>query len=166
MNGMAVALGVTGILVATAGLAAPLATADQRMDAYFSIWATNDSITLPVVERYYARRIDYYGRPMTADGVYRDKRGYVARWPRRRYDVVPGSVGKTCDVGETRCRVTAVLRWWKADAAGRHASGGASTITLDLVRQDGVLKIARESGTAVVSAPCEAMGGRGCAGFR
>ena len=85
----------------------------------------------------------------------------------RRYAVAPGSGGKTCDAGESRCRVTAILRWQKADASGRNTSQGANTITLDLVRQDGFLKIARESGTPVVSASCNGRGvARRCAGFR
>lgn len=150
------------ILLCLAGSAGTAAAAgpDERMDSYFSIWADNARVTPEAVDRLYARRVVYYGKPMTPSQVYRDKLNYIRRWPNRRYSVVPGSVGKTCAPDQRSCRITAILSWEKADTSGRQASKGANTITLTLVRQDGTLKIARESGTPVASSACRDAGGR------
>ena len=140
---------------------------DDSIDRYLTVWADNARVTPMTVAHFYARSVDYYGKPMTNGAVYRDKLAYITQWPLRRYDVVPGSVSQSCNAGGTRCRVTAILRWSKGDAAQRRTGQGANTMTLDLVREDGGLKIARESGTPVVSASCKGTGAaRICAGFR
>ena len=140
---------------------------DDSIDRYLTVWADNTRVTPLTVAQFYARSVDYYGKQMTNGAVFRDKMSYVTQWPSRLYDVVPGSVGETCDARQTRCRVTAILRWSKADAALGRVDRGANTMTLDLVREDGELKIARESGTPVVSASCNGTGARRiCAGFR
>ncbi len=140
---------------------------DDSIDRYLTVWADNARVTPTMVAHFYARSVDYYGKPMTNGAVYRDKVAYITQWPLRRYDVVPGSVSQSCDAGHTHCRVTAILRWSKADAARVRLGQGANTMTLDLVREDGGLKIARESGTPVVSASCKRIGAsRICAGYR
>ena len=156
------AVGLIGMAQAVS--ASPL---DSSIDRYLTVWADNSRITPLAVAHFYARSVDYYGKPMSNGAVYRDKIAYITQWPVRRYDVVPGSVGQTCDAGHTHCRVTAILRWSKADATRRYASQGANTMTLDLVREGGELKIASESGTPVVSASCRGTGvHRTCDGFR
>ena len=104
---------------------------------------------------------------MTPEQVYRDKLNYIRRWPNRRYEVVPGSVSKTCAPAEETCRITAILSWEKAGPSARQGSKGANTIALTLVREDGALKIARESGTPVASSACrDAGGGWRCSAYR
>ncbi len=146
------------IVLIFAGFAGPAAAApvapDTRMDHYFSIWADDAKINPATVASLYARSVSSYGKRMSPVAVYRDKLAFVRRWPSRRYGVVPGSVSKTCDAAEDHCRVGAVLSWERADA-GRHAGAeGANTITLDLVREDGTLKIALESGRPIAEAAC------------
>ncbi len=135
-------------LAAVAARAAPV-DRDLNMEQYLAIWSRNANVTPATVEKLYARDVNYYGRPMSAAAVFRDKLAFVRRWPRRRYDVVPGTVSNDCGGGVARCRVTAVLRWSRGDASGRHAEQGTNTVRLDLVREDGILKIARESGAPV-----------------
>ena len=156
------------ILVGCLGLATPVlaASPDAKMDSYFSIWADNSRVTPEAVRELYASRVIYYGKAMTPAQVYRDKLNYIRRWPDRRYRVVPGSVSKSCSPGQERCRISAILSWDKADASGR-GSKGANTITLNLVREDGALKIARETGNPVASSSCRDAGGRWrCSGYR
>lgn len=157
------------ILVGCLGLAGPAwsAPSDLRMDRYFSIWADNARVTPEAVEAIYASHVVYYGKPMTPEQVYRDKLNYIRQWPDRRYGVVPGSVSKTCSPVAETCRITAILSWERAGRSGRHGSKGSNTITLTLVRQDGVLKIARESGTPIASSACRDAGvGWRCSGYR
>ena len=156
------------ILIGCLGLATPglAASPDARMDSYFAIWADNSRVTPEAVNDLYASHVIYYGKAMTPAQVYRDKLNYIRRWPDRRYRVVPGSVSKSCAPGQDRCRISAILSWDKADASGR-GSKGANTITLNLVREDGILRIARESGTPVASSACRDAGGRWrCSAYR
>ena len=140
---------------------------DDSVDRYLTVWADNARVTPAAVMHFYARSVVYYGKAMSNGAVYRDKIAYVEQWPVRHYDVVPGSVGQTCDAGRMHCHVTAILRWSKANAARGRSSQGANTMTLDLVREADGPKIARESGTPVVSASCSGAGpDRTCAGFR
>lgn len=127
--------------------AAPASRA-AHMDAYLAIWSRDGAITPDTVARLYGRRVDYYGHPMSAEAVYRDKLAFARSWPVRRYAAVPGTVGNDCTELSPRCRVSAVMRWSRADRAGR-GSSGTNTVRLDLAREDGTLKIVRESGEPV-----------------
>ena len=80
---------------------------------------------------------------MTAGAVYRGKLAFVRRWPVRRYAAVPGSVTNDCGDAAESCRVTALLRWSRADGAGQRGSS-TDSVRLDLARQEGTLKIVRE----------------------
>jgi len=155
------------LLISVAAAQSAPATYDGRMEEYLVIWADNANIRPAIVDRLYARSVLYYGRPMTQSAVLRDKLGFIRQWPFRSYQVRPGSVTNDCGVSAQRCRVSAVLRWSRADASGRHRQSGTNTVTLDLVREDGTLKIARESGVPVASSVCSGTGaGPRCSGFR
>lgn len=133
------------LALATPALAGP-AERDAHMDQYLAIWSRDDAVTPETVSRLYAPRVLYYGRPMTSAQVYRDKRAFIRAWPRRSYAAVPGTVTNDCRDAAATCRVTALMRWSRADAAGRRRQSGTSSVRLDLVRQDGSLRIVRESG--------------------
>ena len=146
---------------------APAAESDSQMDRYFSIWADDARVTPAAVDRLYADRVVYYGKSMTSAEVYRDKRNYIRQWPNRHYSVVPGSVSKTCDRAQLACKIYAILEWQKADPSTRRGSKGANTISLTLVRQDGALKIARESGSPIARSACQGTRDRWqCSGYR
>ncbi len=150
-------LGLTG--------AAEAANPDAQMDRYFAIWSDNAKITPDTVDQLYARRVIYYGKSMSAAAVYRDKLNFIRRWPDRRYGVVPGSVSKTCQAAT--CKIYAVLSWQKTDPRTRQGSKGANTIVLTLRRENGLLKIARESGTPVAESSCRSAGRRFvCSSYR
>ena len=118
------------------------------MDEYLSIWSRDAAVTPGTVARLYGRDVVYYGRPMSAAAVYRDKLAFARAWPTRSYAAVPGTVTNDCSDASPRCRVSAVMRWSRADRAG-HGRSGTNTVRLDLARQDGALKIVRESGAPV-----------------
>ena len=138
------------LLLAALGASAPAAAGpaerDAHMDEYLTIWSRNDAITPATVDRLYAPRVVYYGRAMSSAAVFRDKLAFVGTWPRRSYAAVPGTVTNDCGNGAARCRVTALMRWSRADAAGRRPQSGTNSVRLDLARLDGALKLVRESG--------------------
>ncbi len=142
------ALAIPILLALSTAAGAGPAQRDARMDGYLAIWSRNAAITPATVARLYGHRVDYYGHPMSAEAVYRDKLAFAQAWPSRRYAAVPGTVTNDCGTAAESCRVSALMRWSRADAAGRGESG-TNTVRLDLAREDGTLKIVRESGEAV-----------------
>ena len=136
------------LLFAVAPAAASPMGRAAHMDQYLSIWSDDAAVNPGTVARLYGRRVNYYGHAMSAGAVYRDKLAFVRRWPVRRYAAVPGTVLNDCDDASARCRVDAVMRWSRADRAG-HRESGTNTVHLDLAREDGGLKIVRESGAPV-----------------
>ena len=142
------ALAIPFLLALSAPAGATSAGRDAHMDEYLAIWSQNAAITPATVARLYARRVVYYGRPMSAEAVYHDKLAFAETWPVRRYAAVPGTVTNDCSDRVDRCRVTAVMRWSRADRSGRRTSG-TNSVRLDLARGDGTLKIVRESGEPV-----------------
>ena len=141
------AVGLAALSLAPAR-AAPRAS-DQALGDYFAVWSDNGRITPARVASLYGRSVVYYGTPMTQAGVYRDKMALVRRWPYRTYSVVPGSVSKSCDAAMEHCAIGLVLAWDVAAGAGQRPARGRSTVSLSLEKQDGVLKIVRESGAKV-----------------
>jgi hypothetical protein len=142
------AIAIPILIALCGGAGASPAQRDARMDGYLAIWSSNGAITPATVARLYARRVDYYGHAMSAGAVYRDKLAFARRWPSRSYAAVPATVTNDCSDASPRCRVSAVMRWSRTDSAGRRDSG-TNTVRLDLVREDGTLKIVRESGEPV-----------------
>ena len=146
---MRILLTLPMIVISTGIALAGPAGRDRRMDDYLAIWADDRNVSPSTVARLYARRVTYYGQPMSNAAVFRDKSAFARQWPRRAYAVVPGSVSNDCTPAVPTCRVTAVLRWRRADASGDRIEHGTNSVALVLVRQDGRLKIATESGTPV-----------------
>ena len=142
------ALAMPMLLVLSGAASATPAQRDARMDGYLAIWSRDAAITPANVARLYARRVNYYGHAMSAEAVYRDKLAFAKAWPVRRYAAEPGTVTNDCGAAADTCRVAAVMRWSRSGAAG-HREAGTNSVRLDLAREDGALKIVRESGEPV-----------------
>ena len=128
---------------------------EAELQAYFALWASNETVTPKIVAQHYARRVDYYGQVLTQDGVYRNKKYLIGLWPYRKYSVQPGSVSKNCDLEQNTCQITVILNWQSINPSRLEGTQGATTVTLGLIREDGVLKIERESGVPLVRSVCK-----------
>jgi hypothetical protein len=136
-------------LCVAAGSARSAESPDALMDEFFANWDNNARVTAQSVAAVYAPEVVYYGRRLTRDGVLRDKLAFVRRWPARSYRVVPGSVRKSCDAGQSRCRIDLVLAYEAVSEARQASSRGETTVHLNLVRDNGVLKITSENGAPI-----------------
>lgn len=117
--------------------------AQRQVENFVDVWSRDEGVTMAAVERLYAPRVIYYGKNMSREAILADKRAYIAHWPQRRYEIVPGSVDVTCTQGNAMCRATATMRWTRADRAGRVVRG-ASRMAFLVSRESGG-KIVRES---------------------
>ena len=120
---------------------------DALIAGYFAIWDDDAQVTPDNVRKLYASRLIYYGHPMTREDLYRDKLAFIHRWPGRRYGIEPGSASRSCDAGGNRCTITATLLWRTSGVSGTRS--GRSRVTLTLARDEGALKIVRESGVTL-----------------
>ena len=134
--------------------ASPPAT-DAKWDSYFSVWANDVTATPEAVEKFYATRVNYYGREMTQAKVYQDKSYLIRRWPVRTCHVVPGSVSTSCSEDESRCQVTLVMDFQSENPALRTGVQGETAVSLSLIRQDAQMKIERENGVPLLRSSCK-----------
>ncbi|MDB5641646.1 MAG: exported protein of unknown function, partial [Hyphomicrobiales bacterium] len=117
--------------------------AQKQVENFVAIWSRDEDVNAQSVERLYAPRAVYYGKSMSRAAILADKRAYIARWPQRRYEIVPGSVDVSCTAGNAMCKATGTLRWTRADRTGREVRG-ASRMSFLVSRESGG-KIVRES---------------------
>lgn len=117
--------------------------AQAQVEKFVAVWSRDEGVTRDAVERLYAPRVIYYGKNMSREAILADKRAYIAHWPQRRYEIVPGSVDVSCTKGNAICKATAVMRWSRADRAGRELRG-SSRMSFLVSRESGG-KIVRES---------------------
>ena len=128
---------------------------DAAAERYFAIWANNATVTPESVERYYAARVNYYGREMSPAEVYASKMYLVRSWPVRIYHVRPGSVITSCSEDKLRCETTLLLDWQSANPARHVGTQGETTFTLGCIEQGGRMKIERESGVPLATSTCQ-----------
>src|SRR6476661_4250910 len=99
--------------------------AQKQVENFVDVWSRDEGVTMTAVERLYAPRVIYYGKNMSREAILADKRAYIAHWPHRRYEIVPGSVDVSCSDGNAMCKATATMRWTRADRAGREVRGAS-----------------------------------------
>ena len=127
---------------------------DAQWESYFSVWANDGTATPQAVEKFYASRVNYYGREMTPAEVYQDKSYLIRRWPIRAYHVVPGSVIALCSEDHDSCQVTLVMDFRSENPALGVGVQGETTVSLLLARQGGQMKIERENGVPLLRSSC------------
>lgn len=96
----------------------------------------------------YAPTVDYYGRaPTSRAGVMAGKRAYYAKWPSRRYEMIPGSLQAKPGADDS---VEITFRYSYRVANGRRFAEGIGTTTLGLIlADDGRYQIVKETGGVV-----------------
>jgi hypothetical protein len=134
--------------------ASPPAT-DAQWESYFALWAKDETATPHAVEEYYATRVNYYGHEMTPAEVYRDKLHLTQLWPIRNYHVAPGTVVTKCSQDGNTCAVTLVMDYLSGNPALGIGVQGATTVSLMLTRQGGMMKIERETGVPLLRSSCK-----------
>jgi hypothetical protein len=111
-------------------------------------YLSEDALPDADVRRIYSREVDYFGKHKTSiDEVAREKAEYYRQWPKRHYELVPGSIDiawKSPDVAD----ISFTYRY-KVSAPKRKTSigRGRAHLTLDLSGHAGL--IVREDGEVI-----------------
>ena len=137
-------LGLLTTAEAQMGEGGTKADAERSVQAYLAIWSSDGHFDAASVQRFYAPHVIYYGKSFSRAQVLRDKQAYIAHWPIRRYQEVPGTLTARCNTGRTLCEVSAQMSWRRVSLQHR-VSQGRARLMFEFVPVEGSRKIARES---------------------
>lgn len=131
----------------------PAATADTLEEdvralasAYLDTWSAPNEVVLDTMGQFYAARVRFHGRVLSARALLDEKRRFVQRWPERNYKLRPGSMKIVCDPDPTTCKVRSLFDFEAANPGRRRNSQGVAALelTVDLKGQRPVI-IAEDS---------------------
>jgi hypothetical protein len=83
---------------------APL-TAAQLVIDYLNYWSAPNVLTLVAMPDFYAPKVLFHGRVMSARALTEEKRRFVQRWPNRNYVPRLGTMRTTCNARAKVCTV-------------------------------------------------------------
>lgn len=115
---------------APATLAGRAAAAQALATDYLSAVSSPGEAMVGATPRFYSTRVRFYGRSTTLAALLDEKRGFVRRWPERRYAARAFSTQCTRD-GST-CIVRAIVDFRAANPQRGAVSRGASELVLEV----------------------------------
>lgn len=100
--------------------------------SYLQGWSSGNAQALADVQGLYGPRVNFYGRFISQESLFGEKRRFGQRWPYRRYTHRPGTMRVTCEEGSRACLVRSVIDWVAANPARGSVSRGSSTFELGI----------------------------------
>ncbi len=97
---------------------------------YLSVVSSPGEAMVGATPRFYGTRVRFYGRPTTIAGLLDEKRGFVRRWPERRY--AARAFSTRCSPDGATCIVRAIVDFRAANPQRGAVSRGASELVLEV----------------------------------
>jgi hypothetical protein len=104
--------------------------AETLAGAYLDYWSAPNAVTLDATPDFYAPRVEFHGRLLSARALFEEKKRFVRRWPERQYTPRPDTLRTACDPGTGTCVVKTVFDFIAANPARRRRSEGTGTLEL------------------------------------
>ena len=104
--------------------------AETLAGAYLDYWSAPNAVTLDATPDFYAPRVEFHGRLLSARALFEEKKRFVRRWPERQYTPRPDTLRTACDPGTGICVVKTVFDFIAANPARRRRSEGTGTLEL------------------------------------
>jgi hypothetical protein len=121
--------------------ATPLGASRSEMFARITAWVAKDYVE---DRTSYAETVDWYDKgPTSREAIVKERNAYMARWPERKYTLVPGSLQITTS-GPNRYVATFDISYRVRSEARKVERAGHSRIMIDLEARDGQFIIARQ----------------------
>src|SRR5215207_11032199 len=117
--------------------------AETLAGAYLDYWSAPNAVTLDATPDFYAPRVEFHGREMSARALYEEKRRFVRRWPVRHYVARPESTEATCS-GET-CTVRTTFDYRASNPESGRRSQGVANLELEISFAGGAPVIVAET---------------------
>jgi hypothetical protein len=104
--------------------------AETLAGAYLDYWSAPNAVTLDATPDFYAPRVEFHGRLLSARALFEEKKRFVRRWPERQYTPRSDTLRTACDPGTGTCVVKTVFDFIAANPARRRRSEGTGTLEL------------------------------------
>ena len=104
--------------------------AEALAGAYLDYWSAPNAVTLDATPDFYAPRVEFHGRLLSARALFEEKKRFVRRWPERHYTPRPDTLRTACDPGTGTCVVKTVFDFIAANPARHRRSEGTGTLEL------------------------------------
>jgi len=104
--------------------------AEALAGAYLDYWSAPNAVTLDATPDFYAPRVEFHGRLLSARALFEEKKRFVRRWPARQYTPRPDTLRTACDPGTGTCVVKTVFDFIAANPARHRRSEGTGTLEL------------------------------------
>ena len=108
---------------------APL-TAAQLVIDYLNYWSAPNALTLDAMPDFYATKVLFHGRVMTARALTEEKRRFLQRWPDRTYVPRLGTLQTTCNAAAEVCTVRTTFNFTAVNPALGARSEGRAALEL------------------------------------
>ena len=108
---------------------APL-TAAQLVVDYLNYWSAPNALTLDATPDFYAIRVLFHGRVMSARALMDEKRRFLQRWPDRTYVPRLGTMRTTCNPAAEVCTVRTTFDFTAVNPALGARSEGRAALEL------------------------------------
>ena len=119
--------------LATASLQkSPEYAARQLAVDYLDFWSAPNALTLETMPGFYAPRVNFHGREMSARALFDAKSRFVRRWPIRSYTPRSESTRIACEPQSRVCTVNALFDFIAIDPDRRRRSEGMATLELEI----------------------------------
>ena len=117
--------------------ASPVYASPARVEAaqalamdYLSVVSSPGEAMVGATSRFYGSRVRFYGRPTSLADLLDEKRGFVRRWPERRY--AARGFNTRCTADGSTCVVRVLVDFRAASPERRAVSKGASELVLEV----------------------------------
>jgi hypothetical protein len=97
--------------------------------SYLASWSTNP-VTLESTLEFYAPRVAFHGRMISARALFQQKRRFARRWPERQYHHRPETIQVACDPEGDVCTVRSIIDFVAANPRARRRSQGSASFEL------------------------------------
>ena len=108
---------------------APL-TAAQLVVDYLKYWSAPNALTLDAMPDFYASKVLFHGRVVSARALLDEKRRFLQRWPNRTYVPRLGTMRTTCNPAADICIVRTAFDFTAVNSALGVRSEGRAALEL------------------------------------
>jgi hypothetical protein len=112
--------------------AAPATAAQQLAIDYLNYWSTPNVLTLDAMPDFYASKVLFHGRVMSARALMKEKRRFVQRWPYRNYVPRVETMRTTCEAATKFCTVRTAFDFTADNPAQGSRSQGRADLELGM----------------------------------
>lgn len=110
----------------------PEGIATQLAIEYLDYWSAPNPVALDATPSFYAPRVEFHGRMMSARALLEQKRRFVQRWPVRSYTHRPETLQTTCHPADEICTVRTAFDFVAVSPERGRRSEGTGNLELEI----------------------------------